>query len=155
QMAEADWDAVHEVNLKGTFLCTQAVLSHMMKQHYGKIVNVSSIVALGALSETRANYASSKAGVIQLTKATAREAGPFGINVNAIAPGLIITPMLLQERTKAEVKRFIKEWAKQAALKRAGKAEDIASLALFLASDDSDYITGQVICCDGGHHDRM
>lgn len=155
QMTEEDWDIVHDINLKGTFLCTQAVLGHMVRQRYGKIINISSIVATGALSETRANYASSKAGVIQLTKATAREAGPHGINVNVIAPGLIITPMVLKGRTEEEVEQFIQEWARQTALKRAGKPEDIASLALFLASDESSYVTGQVICCDGGHHDRF
>ncbi|MFC1929361.1 SDR family NAD(P)-dependent oxidoreductase [Chloroflexota bacterium] len=155
QMTEEDWDVVLDVDLKGVFFCTQAVLGHMMEQRYGKIINISSLFGVGVPQEGTANYAAAKAGVVQLTKVTAVEAGPHGINVNCIAPGLIMTGMTYIGRSKEEVERTIEERAKRSALGRYGKPEDVVKLALFLASDDSNYITGQVICCNGGHHDRM
>lgn len=155
EIGEEDWGAVLDVDLKGVFNCTQAVLAHMMSQRYGKIINISSVNGLGYSNAGMANYSAAKAGVIQLTKVTAREAGPYGINVNSIAPGLIITDILYQGRTKEEVEKLIEDRMKWAVLHRTGRPEDIANLALFLASDDSSYITGQVICIDGGRTDRM
>jgi len=153
EMTEEDWDVVLDVDLKGVFNCTQAVLGHMMEQRYGKIINISSVAGVGFPGS--ANYGAAKAGVIQLTKVTAVEAGPYGINVNSIAPGLIITDITYTGRSKEEAERFIEKRKEQAVLGRVGRPEDIANVALFLASDDSNFITGQVICCDGGRHDRM
>jgi len=156
EMTEEDWDAVLDIDLKGVFNCTQAVLGHMMEQRYGKIINISSVAGLGfATNVGQASYGTAKAGVVELTKVTATEAGPYGINVNCIAPGLIMTEMAYSGRTKEEAERFIQERRELAILGRVGRPEDIANLALFLASDDSSFITGQVIRCDGGRHDRM
>jgi len=155
RMTDEDWDVVLDVDLKGVFNCTQAVLGHMMEQRYGKIINISSICGFGAYFVGLAHYAAAKGGVIQLTKATAMEAGPYGINVNSIAPGTIRTEFIYSRRNKEEAERFLEERKEQAVLGRVGEPEDIANLALFLASDDSNFITGQVICCDGGLHDRM
>ncbi len=156
EMTEEDWDVVLDVDLKGVFNCTQAVLGHMMQQRYGKIINISSILGLGVPRVGVGNYGAAKAGVIQLTKVTAMEAGSYGINVNAIAPGLVITEGTYTRRSsKEEAERQIKESKERAVLGRSGRPEDIANLALFLASDDSNFITGQVICCDGGRQDHM
>lgn len=150
KLTEEDWDAVLDVDLKGVFLCTQAVLEYMMKQRYGKIINISSNIALGGAQEQFASYGAAKAGVVQLTRATAVEAGSYGINVNSIAPGLILTDIYYTFLTKEQFEGRIKYWETASALHRVGKPEDIANLALFLASDDSCHITGQVIRCDGG-----
>ena len=155
EITEEDWSAVLDVTLKGVFNCIQAVLRHMMEQRYGKIINISSVGGLGASRVNRANYGAAKAGVIQLTKITALEAGQYGINVNTIAPGVVVTDLTYSRRSKEEAERYIEEGKKRAVLGRVGKPEDVANLALFLASDDSSYITGQVISCDGGRHDRM
>lgn len=153
EMAEEEWNAVIDVNLKGVFLCTQAVAKHMVKRQYGKIINIASIAGLNAVYVS-ANYCVSKAGVIQLTKVCARELGPYGINVNAIAPGVVITDMTYT-RTPAEAERFIEERRNWAVLGRIGTAQDMANLALFLASDQSSFITGQVIAADGGRTGLM
>jgi len=153
EMAEEEWNAVIDVNLKGVFLCTQAVAKHMVERQYGKIINIASIAGLNAVYVS-ANYCVSKAGVIQLTKVCARELGPYGINVNAIAPGAVITDMTYT-RTPAEAERFIEERRNWAVLGRIGTAQDMANLALFLASDQSSFITGQVIAADGGRTGLM
>ena len=149
KMTLEDWDTVMDVNLKGTFLCTQAAAECMVKRKYGKIVNIASVGGLNAV-HLSANYCVSKAGVIQLTKVSARELGPCGINVNAIAPGVIMTDIVCYQRTPAELERFIEERKNWAVLGRIGTVEDIANVALFLASDESSLITGQVIAADGG-----
>lgn len=144
RMTEEDWDAVLNVNLKGTFHCTRTVIRHMSKQRYGKIVNIASVV--GEMGNAgQANYAASKAGVIGLTKTVAREFAQRGINVNAIAPGYIATPMTdaLPEKAKEELQRMIP-------MERLGKPEDVAEAVLFLVSEASSYITGQVINVNGG-----
>jgi len=153
EMAEEEWNAVIDVNLKGVFLCTQAVAKHMVERQYGKIINIASIAGLNAVYVS-ANYCVSKAGVIQLTKVCARELGPYGINVNAIAPGVVITDMTYT-RTPAEAERFIEERRNWAVLGRIGTTQDMANLALFLASDQSSFITGQVIAADGGRTGLM
>ena len=160
EVTEEDWDAVIDVDLKGVFNCTQEVLSHMMEQRYGKIINISSVGGAGFPRTDLASYGPAKAGVIMLTKITAMAAGPYGINVNCIAPGLIRTEMTYPRKAKTEAQKLIQsavsgERDERTALGRVGKPEDIANLALFLASDDSSFITGQTICCDGGRHDRM
>ncbi len=155
EMTEEDWDIVLDTDLKGVFNCTQAVLGHMMEQRYGKIINMSSVTGVGSSRVGRANYGAAKAGVIQLTKVTAVEAGSYGINVNAIAPGLIITDITYTGRNKEQAERLIEEVKRETALGRLARPEDIANLALFLASDDSSNITGQVIRCDSGYHGLM
>lgn len=150
EMTEEDWDAVLTVNLKGVFLCTQAAAKHMSKQKYGKIINIGSIYGLNTIVSGQSNYAVSKAGVIQLTKFCALELGPYGINVNAIAPGMVVTEMLHTQRSPEEVERRLEKRSKRTALGRVGHPQDIANIALFLASEDSSLITGQVIVSDGG-----
>jgi 3-oxoacyl-[acyl-carrier protein] reductase len=144
RMTEEDWDAVLNINLKGTFNCTKAVVRHMSKQKSGKIVNIASVV--GEMGNAgQGNYAASKAGVIGFTKTIAREFAQRGINVNAIAPGYIETPMTdaLPEKAKEELKRLIP-------MDRLGKPEDVAEAVLFLVSEASSYITGQVLNVNGG-----
>ena len=144
RMTEEEWDAVLNINLKGTFNCTKAVVRHMSKQRRGKIVSIASVV--GEMGNAgQANYAASKAGVIGFTKTIAREFAQRGINVNAIAPGYIETPMTeaLPEKAKEELKRMIP-------MERLGKPEDVAEAVLFLVSEASSYITGQVLNVNGG-----
>lgn len=144
RMTEEDWDLVLDINLKGTFNCTKAVIRYMSKQRSGKIVNIASVV--GEMGNAgQANYSASKAGVIGFTKTIAREFAGRGINVNAIAPGYIVTPMTdaLPEKAKEELKRMIP-------MERLGQPEDVAQAALFLVSEVSGYITGQVINVNGG-----
>jgi len=156
EMTEEDWDIVLAVDLKGVFNCTQAVLGHMIEQRYGKIINISSAQGTGTSgTEEFANYAAAKGGVIQLTKVTARVGGPYGVNVNCIAPGAIVTKIYDSLGTKEELEKFIEGRRKLTVLGRSGEPEDIANLALFLASDDSKFMSGQVICMDGGRTDRM
>jgi len=144
RMTEEDWDAVLNINLKGTFNCTKVVVRHMAKQRSGKIVNIASVV--GEMGNAgQANYAASKAGVIGFTKTIAREFAQRGINVNAIAPGYIQTPMTdaLPEKVKEELKRLIP-------MERLGQPEDVAQAVLFFVSEASSYITGQVLNVNGG-----
>lgn len=144
RMKEEDFDSVIDVNLKGAFNCLKAVTPIMIRQKSGKIINMSSVV--GVIGNAgQVNYSASKAGLIGMTKSLAREIGGKNINVNAIAPGFIDTDMtkVLNEDQKKNI-------ISQVPLKRLGHVEDIANLALFLASDQSNYITGQVIHVDGG-----
>jgi len=144
RMTEEDWDAVVSVNLKGVFNVTQAVVPHMMRQRSGSIINTSSVVGLyGNPGQT--NYAATKAGVIGMTKTWAKELAARNIRVNAVAPGFIETPMTekLPEKAKEQALSRIP-------LGRFGKPEEVAYVYLFLASDESSYITGQVIGVDGG-----
>ena len=144
RMTEEDWDSVLNVNLKGTFNCTKAVIKHMSKQRKGKIVNIASVVGeMGNVGQ--ANYSASKAGVIGFTKTIAREFAQRGINVNAIAPGYIETPMteVLTEKVKEELRRMIP-------MERLGRPDDVAQAVLFLVSEASSYITGQVLNVNGG-----
>lgn len=144
RMTEEDWDLVLNVNLKGTFNCTKAVIRHMSKQRSGKIVNIASVS--GEMGNPgQANYSASKAGVIGFTKTIAREFAQRGINVNAIAPGYIETPMteVLPEKVKEELKKMIP-------MERLGQPEDVAQAVLFLVSERSNYITGQVLNVNGG-----
>lgn len=153
-VTEEEWDAVHRVDLKGVFLCTQAVAPHMMERKTGKIINISSTTGLNGTTGAIA-YAAAKAGVNQFTQSSAKELGPYGINVNAIAPGRVITEMTRMGRNPQEVEIAIASRAAAAALKRTGIPRDIANLAVFLASDESSFIAGQIIACDGGRMDRM
>ena len=144
RMKEEDWDAVINVNLKGVFNVTQAVVPHMIKQRSGSIINVSSVVGVyGNPGQT--NYAASKAGVIGMTKTWAKELAGRNIRVNAVAPGFIETPMTEKLPDKAREAAL-----SRIPLGRFGKPEEVAQVYLFLASDESSYITGQVIGVDGG-----
>ncbi len=144
RMSEEDWDAVLMVNLKSVFLCTRAVLRHMMKQRRGRIVSISSIVGIVG-NAGQANYASAKAGIIGFTRTIAREVGSRGITVNAVAPGFIDTKMTQQlaDNQRQELMRRIP-------LGSLGTPQDIAEAVAFLASDEARYITGQVLGVDGG-----
>lgn len=144
RMSEADWDAVIDTNLKGTFNCTKAVTRAMLKKRSGKIVNIASVMGIIG-NPGQANYSASKGGIIALTKTTARELGSRGINVNAVAPGFIQTAMT--DELSDSVRESI---SKQIPLNRLGTSEDVARLVLFLCTEDSSYITGQVINVDGG-----
>ena len=144
RMSEEDWDKVLAVNLKGVFNCTKAVSRSMIKQRYGKIVNIASIIGIMG-NAGQANYAASKGGIISFTKSIARELASRHVNANAVAPGFIQTAMtdkLTQEQRTAMLANI--------PLNRLGVPGDVAQACLFLASSESDYITGQTIVVDGG-----
>ncbi len=144
RMSEADWDAVLDINLKGVYTCTKAVAKPMMKQRWGRIVNIASIIGIMG-NAGQANYAASKGGIIAFTKSIAKELASRNINVNAIAPGFIQTEM-----TKRLPENHKEEMLKTIPLNRFGEPSDVADVALFLVSDSSSYITGHVIQVDGG-----
>ncbi len=144
RMKDSDWDAVLDVNLKGAFLCTRAVSKVMTKQRHGRIINISSIV--GQMGNPgQANYCASKAGLMGLTKSNARELAKRNITVNAVAPGFIATAMTdaLSEDQRLAL-------SSQIPLERLGSADDIANAVVFLAADNTGYITGQVLAVNGG-----
>jgi len=150
KMSEDDWDTVMNVHLRGSFLMSRAVQKHMVEAKYGKIVCLSSVSALG--NRGQANYSAAKMGLQGFTRTLALELGPFGINVNAVAPGFIVTDM-----TDATARRLgmepeqLREGAAQAApVRRVGYPEDIAAAVAFLCSDEASFITGQTLYVDGG-----
>lgn len=144
RMKKEDFESVIDVNLVGTFNVTKNVISHMMKARSGRIINISSVVGVSG-NAGQTNYAASKAGIIGFTKSLAKEVASRNILVNAVAPGFIVTSMtdILKDEIKDEI-------AKNIPLKRMGTTEDVANVVKFLASDESSYITGQVINVDGG-----
>jgi 3-oxoacyl-[acyl-carrier protein] reductase len=144
-MTEDIWDRVHTVNLKGVFLCCRAVIPHMKERKYGKIINIASILALRG-GTYYAHYGASKAGVVGFTQGLAVELGPRNINVNAVGPGVIDTPMADHD-VAPEVRQRLQ---KRIPLRRIGVPEDIANAVLFLASDEASYITGQCLYVCGG-----
>ncbi len=144
RMTEAQWDAVINVNLKSAFNFIHALVPIMMRQRGGSIINMASVVGVHG-NAGQSNYAASKAGLIALAKSVAQEMGSRGIRANAIAPGFIDTAM-----TQALPEEVRKEWAQRIPLRRGGTVDDIANVAIFLASDMSSYVTGQVIQVDGG-----
>ena len=144
RMSESEFDDVIRTNLKGTFNCIKHVTKYMLKNKSGKIINISSISGVNGIAG-QANYSASKAGIIGLTKSFAKEMSSKGININAIAPGFIETDM-----TKVLNDKYVEEIVNTIPSKRVGRPEDIAKAALFLASDMSDYITGQTLMVDGG-----
>ncbi|BBH68886.1 3-oxoacyl-ACP reductase [Actinoplanes sp. OR16] len=150
KMSSSDWDIVMNVHLRGAFLCSRAAQRHMVPRRSGKIVNTSSVSALG--NRGQANYSAAKAGIQGLTRTLAMELGPFGINVNAVAPGFIVTEMT--DATAARVGVSSADMQAKAAeitpLRRVGQPSDIANVVAFLASDAASFITGQTIYVDGG-----
>ena len=150
KLTEDDWDSVMNVHLKGAFLMSKAAQKTFVEQKYGKILNLSSVSANG--NRGQANYSAAKAGVQGFTRTLALELGPFGVNVNAIAPGFIATEMTddTARRLKMDVEEFRKLNAEANPVKRVGYPEDIAAAAAFLCSDEASYITGQTLYVDGG-----
>jgi 3-oxoacyl-[acyl-carrier protein] reductase len=146
RMSEQDWDMVIKVNLKSIFNMTKAIQRSMLKQRSGSIINMSSVVGLSG-NAGQSNYSASKAGLIGFTKSVAQEFGSRGIRCNAIAPGFIETAMT--DKLPEDVRD---NWIKTIPLRRSGKPDDVANIALFLASELSSYVTGQVISVDGGMH---
>ena len=143
KMTDEDWDFVVDLSLKGSFLCARAVAPHMIEQGYGKIVNISSLAYTGNVGQ--ANYTAAKAGVVGLTRAIGIELARYGITVNCIAPGMIDTP-----RTRTLEEKTVERIVRKTPMRRMGEIVDIANAVLFLVSDDSKYITRQVIHVAGG-----
>jgi 3-oxoacyl-[acyl-carrier protein] reductase len=144
RMREEDWQLVMDVNLKGTFICTQKAFRHMMKARRGSIVNITSVIGIMG-NAGQANYAASKGGIIAFTKSCAKEFASRGVRVNAIAPGFIETEM-----TATLPPEVVESYSKAIPLAKLGTPADVAKLCLFLASEESSYITGQTIAVDGG-----
>ena len=150
KMSETDWDLVMNVHLRGSYLMSREVQKHMVAAKYGKIVNLSSVSALG--NRGQANYSAAKMGLQGFTRTLAIELGPFGVNVNAIAPGFIVTDMTddTARRVGVEPEEYRKGAAAATPVRRVGYPEDIAATAAFLCSDEASYITGQTLYVDGG-----
>jgi 3-oxoacyl-[acyl-carrier protein] reductase len=150
KMTEDDWDTVMNVHLRGSFLMSRAVQKHMVAAKFGKIVNLSSVSALG--NRGQANYSAAKMGLQGFTRTLALELGPFGVNVNAIAPGFIVTEMTdaTARRVGVEPEEYRKAAAERTPVRRVGYPADIAAAAAFLCSDEASFITGQTLYVDGG-----
>ena len=150
KMSEDDWDLVMNVHLRGSFLMSRAAQKHMVEKKYGKILNLSSVSALG--NRGQANYAAAKMGLQGFTRTLALELGPFGINVNAVAPGFIVTDMTddTARRVGVEPEEYRAAAAALNPVRRVGYPEDISAVAAFLCSDEASYVTGQTLYVDGG-----
>jgi len=147
KMEESTWDKIVNIHLKGTFNCTQAAAKYMKEKKYGKIINVISTAGIfGTVGQI--NYASAKAGVIGFTKSASRELGRYAINVNAVCPGVTATEMTDKVRSDEKLKQI---YLSRIQLARFGEPEEVAAAIKFLVSDDASYITGQVLCVDGGY----
>jgi len=149
------FDKMWEVNVKGVLYCCREAAKYMIENRYGKIINIASNAGIGTAFPGTTPYAITKMAVIMITKRLAFELGKFGINVNAIAPGLTLTDMITAGRSPEEVQSTIEMAKQRSVLRKVGKPEDIANAALFLASDDSSFMTGQVLVVDGGRIDYL
>lgn len=147
QMSEEQWDRMIAVHLKGTYNCARAAVDDMIAGGWGRIVNMASVAGLNGGGPGLAHYAAAKGGIIGLTKALAHELGPMGITVNAIAPGLIDTPMIRDTGVSQQIIQYTKE---RTPMRRVGLPEDIAAACAYLAAEDASYITGQIISPNGG-----
>ena len=147
KMPEDDWDAVVDVVLKGAYLCSKAAVPHMMNQKWGRIINISSRAHLG--NPGQANYSAAKAGLLGFTRALSYEEGKFNITVNAVAPGFVDTELVHQHPNYAAIKD---KWVKSTPMQRLGQTRDIADAVLFLASERSGFITGEVLHVTGGRY---
>lgn len=146
-MTEEQWDAVVDIHMKGTFLCSQMVAKHMIEQRSGKIINVTSVAGVvGTVGQV--NYSAAKGGIISMTKSIARELARYNIRCNVISLGIVETDMTQKIRTDEKLSQI---YMNRILLKRFAKAEDIAPAFVFFASDESNYITGQLLCVDGGY----
>ncbi len=152
---EEDLNIMWDINVKGLLYCTRAVAPYMISNNYGKIINLSSIAGIGTAAIATTPYAATKAAIIVLTKRFALELGKYQINVNAIAPGLIKTDMTINSKNQDTSDKLIKYCEEATMLHRLGKPQDIANVALFMASDDSSFMTGQIITVDGGRIDLL
>ncbi|MDD3473342.1 MAG: 3-oxoacyl-ACP reductase FabG [Syntrophaceae bacterium] len=147
KMTEDQWDAVVNAHLKAPFLCIQACFPHFAEQKYGKVINVSSVAGLvGTIGQV--NYSAAKGGILSLTKSVARELARYNVCANVISLGIVETDMTEKIRTDEKLKEI---YMNRILLKRFGSADDISPAFVFLASEDSDYITGQILCVDGGY----
>ena len=158
ELTDEDWDVVLATGVKGVFNCIQATARHMMDRRSGRIINIASPSGMGAsdsLTECNANYAAAKAAVNQITKTFARELGPYGINVNSLAPGSIVTAESFTKRSLEDAQKHDAQRRKLAVLGRRGEPREIANVAVFLASDESSFISGQVLLADGGRTDYI
>jgi 3-oxoacyl-[acyl-carrier protein] reductase len=152
-MTEDDWDAVMSVHLRGAFLMSRATQAHMTETGWGRIVSLSSVSALG--NRGQANYSAAKAGLQGFTKTLAIELGPFGVTVNAVAPGFIVTDMTAAtaQRVGIDFEQYQQAAATQIPMRRVGRPEDVAAVIAFLAGEDASYVSGQVIYVAGGPRD--
>lgn len=150
EMSEEAWDEMIGIHLKGTFNCTKAVVQDMVDAKWGRVVNISSTAGLGGVAGL-VHYSAAKAGIIGFTKGLAAELGPLGITVNAIAPGLIDTPILLKGGVlSGRMQKFIQQTANRAPVRRNGAPDDIAAACAYLVSEDASFFTGQVVSPNGG-----
>ena len=154
-MKEDEFDKMINVNVKGVVYCCSEAVPHMIRNRYGRIINITSTAAIGNATPETTLYAMTKAAIIILTKRLAFELGRYGINVNAIAPSFVLTDMSLAGKSEKEIKEIMERRKKTISLGRIAVPEDIAKVAVFLASDESSFITGQVIVVDGGRMDYL
>ncbi len=153
--SEDEFDSMWRTNVKGVVQCTGEVAPSMIQAGFGRIINLSSVAALGTAFAGTTFYGATKAAVLTLSKRFARELGPHGICVNAVCPGLIATDMPFQGKTEEEIEEMIRTFSERAMLRRTGKPEEIASVIGFLASDEAGFITGQTLTVDGGRMDYL
>ena len=152
---DTELERMWQVNVKGVLHATAAVAPVMMERRYGRVINVSSIAALGTAFKGTTLYAATKAAVLILTKRSALELGPSGITVNAVLPGLTLTEMVAGDKTPEQIHQMTERVAEKSMLRRAGQPEDIARVISFLASDESSFMTGQFLAADGGRMDFL
>ncbi len=152
---EEKLEAMWRINVKGTIYCIHETVKYMIKRSYGKIINIASTAALGTASPGTTMYSLTKAAIIILTKRLAYELGEYGINVNAIAPSFVLTDINIQGKSREEINEMIERRKEKISIRRICEPMDIANVAVFLASDSSSYITGQVIVVDGGRIDYL